>query len=115
MNRRTAGWILVGAQVALFVVLALLPWRTPSIASIVLAIPFVVLGGWLGVAAFHALGSAYVFGWGVSDKIKGVDYPHTYHRINDPMHFFIRPGITPSDLRAVRKALGIQRDGTIKN
>ncbi|MGA1147184.1 MAG: methyltransferase family protein [Candidatus Nanopelagicales bacterium] len=58
MNRHTVGWLLVAAQVALFVVLALLPWRTPSIASIVLAIPFVVLGGWLGVAAFHALGSA---------------------------------------------------------
>ncbi len=58
MNRRTAGWLVVGAQVALFVVLALLPWRTPSIASITLAIPFVVLGGWLGVAAFHALGGA---------------------------------------------------------
>ena len=55
----------------------------------------------------------YVFGWGVSDKIPGVDYPHTYHRINDPMHFFIRPGITPRDLRAVRRKLGIALDGTI--
>lgn len=55
----------------------------------------------------------YVFGWGVSDKVPGVDYPHTYHQINDPMHFFVRPGITPRDLRAVRRKLGIEVDGSI--
>jgi hypothetical protein len=53
-----------------------------------------------------------VFGWGASDRTPGVDYPHTYHRLSDPMHFFIRPGITVSDLRAVRKHMGINANGT---
>jgi hypothetical protein len=56
----------------------------------------------------------YVFGWGVSDKIPGVDYPDTYHRINDPMHFFINPGIRVKDLKLVRASLNIALDGTVK-
>ncbi len=58
MNRRTVGWLLVAAQVAVYVVLAVLPWRTPSVLSIVLALPFALIGGWLGVTSFGTLGSA---------------------------------------------------------
>jgi len=58
MDKRIVGWLLVVMQVAVFVVLALLPWRLPSALSIVLAIPFVVVGGWMGLAAFGALGGA---------------------------------------------------------
>jgi protein-S-isoprenylcysteine O-methyltransferase Ste14 len=58
MDRRIIGWLLVGVQVLVYVVLALLPWRTPSALSTVLAVPFVIAGGWLGLAAFGALGSA---------------------------------------------------------
>lgn len=58
MSKRAIGWLLVAVQVALYVVLALLPWRSPTAVSIALAIPFVVIGGWLGLAAFGALGSA---------------------------------------------------------
>lgn len=52
------GWSLVGLQIALLIVLALLPWRAPSIASLVAAVPFLVLGLWLAVASFSALGKA---------------------------------------------------------
>ena len=58
MDRRIVGWLLVGVQVLVYVVLALLPWRTPSALSTVAAVPLVVAGGWLGLAAFGALGSA---------------------------------------------------------
>ena len=56
----------------------------------------------------------YVFGWGVSDKVPGVEYPDTYHRINDPMHFFINPEIQMKDLKQVRASLNIALDGTVK-
>lgn len=58
MDRRIVGWLLVAAQVGVFVVLALLPWRSPNLLSVALAIPFVVIGGWLGLAAFGTLGNA---------------------------------------------------------
>jgi protein-S-isoprenylcysteine O-methyltransferase Ste14 len=58
VNRTVVGWLLVATQVAVFVVLAVLPWRSPSVVSVILAIPFVVIGGWLGFAAFGTLGSA---------------------------------------------------------
>lgn len=58
MDRRNIGWSLVGLQIALFVVLALLPWRAPSVASLIAAIPVLALGLWLAVASFSSLGSA---------------------------------------------------------
>jgi len=58
MDKRIVGWLLVATQVGVFVVLALLPWRSPSALSIVLAVPFIVVGGWLGVTSFGALGGA---------------------------------------------------------
>lgn len=58
VNRQAIGWLLVGLQVALFVVLALLPWRSPSPLSALLALPFAVIGLWLGFASFRTLGNA---------------------------------------------------------
>lgn len=58
MKHKTIGWFLVAIQIASYVVLALLPWRTPSFLSVALAIPFVVIGIWLGFTAFGALGTA---------------------------------------------------------
>ena len=56
-----------------------------------------------------------VFGWGACKDAPGVDYPNTYskHASNDPMHFYIAPGITPADAVIAIKHLGILKDGTI--
>lgn len=58
MKTKTVGWCLVGIQILLFVVLALLPWRSVSVVSLLVAIPFAAIGGWLGWRSFRALGSA---------------------------------------------------------
>lgn len=58
VNQRVIGWLLVAAQVAVFVVLALLPWRQPSTWSLLVAVPFLAVGGWLGISAFRTLGNA---------------------------------------------------------
>lgn len=58
VRNKTIGWALVGVQIALYLVLIGLPWRTPTAASTVLAIPPLILGLGLGVASFRALGSA---------------------------------------------------------
>lgn len=55
-----------------------------------------------------------VLGWGASDRSPGVDYPITYHRLSDPMHVHVAPGITVADLRAVAAAMRIRPDGTIQ-
>jgi len=44
-----------------------------------------------------------------------VDYPITYHRLSDPMHVHVAPGITAADLRATAKAMRIRPDGTLKD
>ena len=62
---------------------------------------------------FRTPDGRYVFGWGVSDKIAGVTFPHTYHALNDPMHFFVRPGIKVADLHATRKAMNIKSNGML--
>jgi hypothetical protein len=60
----------------------------------------------------------YVFGWGIAKSAPGgTFYPGpTYNKTtsNDPMHFFIAPGISRRDLREVRERMGIRRDGTRK-
>lgn len=58
MNRRIVGWLLVVVQVLMFVALALLPWRSPGPISTIAALPFLVIGGWLGVSSFTTLGNA---------------------------------------------------------
>lgn len=58
MTRGTIGWLLVAAQVLLFVVLLLLPWRAPSVLSIVVGGAIAVAGILLALAAIRRLGSA---------------------------------------------------------
>jgi hypothetical protein len=65
---------------------------------------------------FKTADGRLVFGWGVCKDSPGVDYPIVYnkHASNDPMHFFIAPGITTKDAAAVIKSMRIASDGTIK-
>lgn len=59
----------------------------------------------------------YIFGWGASSLAPGVTYKGKTHSTkagNDPMHFFIAPGISTQDLMRARKALGIGLDGQVK-
>ena len=58
MNQRAVGWLLVAMQIVVFVVLALLPWRQPTTWSVLAAVPFLAVGGWLGFSAFRTLGTA---------------------------------------------------------
>ena len=58
VSKTAIGWFLVGIQVALYVVLILLPWRAPSSMSIVVAIPPLILGLALAAASFRELGTA---------------------------------------------------------
>lgn len=66
---------------------------------------------------FRTKDGRYVFGWGATKSAPGVDYKGlTYSKSasNDPMHFYIAKGITPADALAVRRAMRIKLDGTIK-
>lgn len=59
----------------------------------------------------------HIFGWGACIKAPGVIYTGPTYRLtksNDPMHFFIAPGISSRDASLVIKKLKIQSDGTIK-
>jgi len=58
MERRTIGWLLVAVQIVVFVVLAVLPWRSPTVVSMVLAVPCILIGVFLGLWSFQRLGSA---------------------------------------------------------
>ncbi len=58
MGRGTVGWLLVALQFVLLLVLILLPWRTPSVLSIVVGLALVVAGALLGLAAGRRLGRA---------------------------------------------------------
>ena len=58
MTRTATGWLLVGAQVILFVVLLLLPWRSPSVVSLASGALIVVGGVVLAVASMRTLGKA---------------------------------------------------------
>jgi hypothetical protein len=64
---------------------------------------------------FRTSDGRYIFGWGASKKSAGVDYPITYRltKSNDPMHFYIAPGITAKDSAAVIREMGIKPNGTI--
>lgn len=66
---------------------------------------------------FKTADGRHVFGWGATNSGVGVVYTgplYTKHASNDPMHFYIAPGITVKDALAVRKAKRIKLDGTIK-
>jgi hypothetical protein len=59
----------------------------------------------------------HIFGWGACNDAPGVVYTgptYNRHESNDPMHFFIAPGISTSDAARVIKTLGIKSDGTVK-
>jgi protein-S-isoprenylcysteine O-methyltransferase Ste14 len=58
MNRNATGWLLVGIQVVLFVVLLLLPWRSPTAGSLVVGALLVGSGIALGAASMRTLGKA---------------------------------------------------------
>lgn len=66
---------------------------------------------------FRTVDGRYIFGWGVCKESPGVVYggpTYTRHESNDPMHFFIAPGVSVIDaLRAIRK-MRIRKDGTIR-
>lgn len=56
----------------------------------------------------------FVFGWGASRLAPGVVREGPCYRTSaghDPMHVYIAPGITVADLRAVRRAMRIDRAG----
>jgi len=56
--RIATGWLLVGAQVVLFIVLLLLPWRTPTPLSLLSGVLLVACGIALAIAAMRTLGKA---------------------------------------------------------
>ena len=58
VSKKAIGWLLVGVQIALYVVLILLPWRAPTAVSIILSIPPLILGLTVLVVSFRTLGSA---------------------------------------------------------
>lgn len=58
MSKKAVGWFLVGVQIALYVVLILLPWRAPTAVSVVLSIPPLAIGLIVAVVSLRALGSA---------------------------------------------------------
>jgi protein-S-isoprenylcysteine O-methyltransferase Ste14 len=58
MRTGTLGWLLVGVQFLLLLVLILLPWRSPSVLSIVVGVLLFVAGAILGLAAGRRLGRA---------------------------------------------------------
>jgi protein-S-isoprenylcysteine O-methyltransferase Ste14 len=58
MTRNATGWLLVGIQVILFVVLLLLPWRTPTGLSLVAGAVIAGCGAVLAFASMRTLGRA---------------------------------------------------------
>ncbi len=64
------------------------------------------------LARYRTADGRYAFGWGTRASNPGVSYPYTYQRLSDPMHVFVRPGVTPADLREAARRMGIRADGT---
>ena len=58
MTRSTVGWLLVGIQVLLFLVLILLPWRSPTVVLAIVGGALVVAALLLGLSAGRSLGRA---------------------------------------------------------
>ena len=58
MNRSVLGWLLVALQALLLLGLILLPWRTPTVVSLIVGAIMVVAGLLAGIAATLRLGSA---------------------------------------------------------
>ena len=58
MTRSTVGWLLVTVQVILFIVLLLLPWREPTVLSLVVGAALFIVGIALALASVRTLGKA---------------------------------------------------------
>lgn len=58
MGRNATGWLLVVVQVVVFVVLLLLPWREPSILSIIAGVALAAGGAVLAFVSMRTLGRA---------------------------------------------------------
>lgn len=63
------------------------------------------------VSSYRTKDGRRIFGWGAHASLGG-DYQHTAS--NDPMHIYVRPGITVADLRECRKRMGIRTNGRNK-
>ena len=58
MGRNAIGWLLVTVQVILFIVLLLLPWREPTVLSLVVGAALFIVGIALALASVRTLGKA---------------------------------------------------------
>jgi protein-S-isoprenylcysteine O-methyltransferase Ste14 len=58
MSRSMVGWVLVGVQVIVFLVLILLPWRQPTPLSLASGIALALCGIALAVSSMRTLGRA---------------------------------------------------------
>jgi protein-S-isoprenylcysteine O-methyltransferase Ste14 len=58
MTRNAIGWVLVGIQVVVFVVLLLLPWRQPTVLSLASGIALAICGMVLAITSMRTLGRA---------------------------------------------------------
>jgi protein-S-isoprenylcysteine O-methyltransferase Ste14 len=58
MSRGALGWLLVAVQAVLFVVLLLLPWRSPTLLWILAGIAVAAAGVVILLASFRRLGNA---------------------------------------------------------
>ena len=60
------------------------------------------------VSSYKTAGGRRIFGWGAHDSLGG-----DYHKqaSNDPMHVYVRSGITEADVADAAKRLGIGPDG----
>ena len=85
MSTRAIGWAWVAAQFAALAVLLLLPWRTPSLVSIVLGAVVAMAGVLLGLATSRALGSAFT-PTPVPIRGAGLRMTGVYARVRHPMY-----------------------------
>lgn len=63
------------------------------------------------VSSYRTADGRRIFGWGAHES-QGGDYTKTVN--SDPMHVFVRPGITAADLRECRRRMGIRLNGRNK-
>lgn len=92
MDRRTVGWLLVFVQFAMLVVLLLLPWRSPSILSVVTGVALVAAGAVLGVRASQRLGRALT-PTPVPIDGAGLRTTGAYERVRHPIYSAVLMGV----------------------
>lgn len=68
---------------------------------------------------FRTVDGRHIFGWGICKcEHQPVPYDgptYTKHESNDPMHFFIAPGVGVWDLWRAARKMRIRPDGTVKS